>query len=189
MIEIILILLIIYELYKFLHDGQFEGFSASKTNIIYSNYTNDSNAQQYAKVNEEIIVLEQKPASDRNIKFKYFRGPLNKYMAIYVRKVIPGESGEMRINTILVQITELNYDILQLLGNNKALFNDMTSTIKYYIKVLDDVSYRFELDRYNQRQDIMNKYNNCVTKLSTTSSRNAAINTCNEQFKGFLNKL
>ena len=159
-----------------------EGFSSSKTDIIYSNRTIADNKDKYANINQEILVITQDPGKNRITEFNYFRGPLNSYMALYSRMLNP--KGELvTINTTLVQITEVNYDILQLFGLNRALINDNFNGIKYYIKVLDKKSYEDELKKARTKRINLNNYNQCVNLQRLTNPTNISIANCRSKFQ------
>lgn len=159
-----------------------EGFASGKTNIVYSNRVIDDSSDKYANINQEILVLTQEPGKDRNTPFQYFRGPFYNYMAIYSRKL--NDKGVLtNINITLVQITEQNYDIVQLLGKNKALINDNYNQIKYYIKVLDKESYADEVKKARIRQINLNNYIQCINLKKLTNTHNVAISHCKSQFE------
>ena len=154
-----------------------EGFASGKTDIVYSNRVIDDSSDKYANINEEILVLDQDPGIDRVPKFKYFRGPFYSYMALYSRMLNP--KGEIStINTTLIQITEQNYDIMQLLGTNRVLVNDNFNNIKYYIKVLDKESYADEVKKARIRQIKLNNYTQCINLQKLTSPFNIAVANC-----------
>lgn len=182
--HIIFIILIVILFLKFCKclPKTLEGFASGKTDIVYSNRTIDDSNDKYANINEDILVLTQDPGKDRVPNFTYFRGPFYSYMAIYSRMLNP-KGVLTTINTTLVQITEQNYDIIQLLGKNKVLIGDNYNTIKYYIKILDKDSYADELKKARIRQININNYNQCVNLQKLTTSLSVATSNCRSQFE------
>lgn len=156
-----------------------EHFSANRTEIIYSNYENESSSQLYAKINEEILVLEQVPGKDRVMKFKYLRAPLNSWITIYVRK--EQENGQVTINTILYQITTDATDLINLFMKNNVFFNDNAKVIRYYIKALNETTYNIEKKASDAIKILRFRYNNCIKSKNDVSS-NIAIEYCKKEF-------
>jgi hypothetical protein len=180
--HIVFIILVIFIIYQKIYNKTIEGFASGKTDIVYSNRVIDDSSDKYANINEEILVLNQDAGMDRVSNFKYFRGPFYSYMALYSRMLNP--KGELAtINTTLVQITEQNYDIMQLLGTNRVLVNDNFNNIKYYIKVLDKESYADEVKKARIHQIKLNNYTQCVNLQKLTSPFNIAMANCKSQFQ------
>jgi hypothetical protein len=103
-------------------------------------------------------------------------------MAMYSRML--NNKGELAtINTTIIQVTEQNYDIVQLLGMNRVLVNDNFNTIKYYIKVLDKESHADEIKKERKRQINLNNFNQCVTLQRLTGSTGEAVANCRSQFQ------
>lgn len=179
---IIFIILAIIILYKKICYKTIEGFSENKTNIVFSNRTIDDSSDKYANVNQEILVISQDPGMNRIPKFKYFRGPLYEYIALYSR--IKNSKNEIvTVDTKLVQIAEINYDIMQLFGQNGALINDNFNQVNYYLKVLDKKTYEDELKKDRIKKININNYNQCVNLQKLTSFTNIAVANCKTKFK------
>lgn len=182
LIVILLVIILCIEASKYTSNKIDESFSASKTNIIFSNYETEDTKERYALPNEEILVLLQRPGEDRKTLFKYFRGPISQNIAIYTKQ--ERENKEFLLNTVIVKITESNYEILQLLGLNKALLPDLQYNLRYYIKLLDEKTFNYETRKVNELKDRIYRYNLCIqAKMTTEPNKNAAINWCRDQFK------
>lgn len=179
---IIILLIILFPKIFYKQPKIIEGFASGKTDIVYSNRVMDDSNDKYANINEEILVLNQDAGMDRVPNFKYFRGPFYSYMALYSRKLNSKNVLET-INTTLIQITEQNYDIMQLLGTNRVLINDNFNTIKYYIKVLDKESYEDEVKKARIRQIKLNNYTQCINLQKLTSPFNIATANCRLQLQ------
>jgi|SRR6476661_377955 len=171
----LIIIIVLY--YKTIYK---ESFSASKTNIIYSNYENDSNLDKYAKINEEILILEQEPGKDRVLKFKYLRAPLNKYIVVYVRK--EQESGQITINSKLIKIESVNTNLIDTLGKNGIFISDASNVIRYYIKFLDDQTYAIEKGKDDKKNEMLARFRQCVDLKKTTSNYAVALSECKQSF-------
>lgn len=168
-----------------LHKNITEGFSATRTNIVYSNYESSDISDRFAKINEEILILEQQPAKERVMKFKYLRAPLNSFIAIYVRKEQADgqESGQVTINTVLIKIEMVNTDLIQTLGKNNVFVNDLTTTIRYYIKALDDKTFAYEKKKFDERNALLARYGECVELKKTTKSASLSVAECKKEYK------
>ena len=171
----LLTIILIFEISNY--NGKKELFAAGKTDIVYSNSTTPDASDMYANVNEEILVLDQLPGANRTMKFKYLRGPLNKYIAIYAKQ------GNNIVNSVLVPINSISMDLMKTLGENRVLINDNSSNIKYYIRFLDDVSYSVERKKANAMADLQIKYANCVASKKTTNSRNMSVAECKKELQ------
>jgi hypothetical protein len=179
LITILIIIVLSYELGQCYSEKSHESFSASRTNIIYSNYENESDSQVYAKINEEILLLEQMPGKDRVIKFKYLRAPLKSFVVVYVRK--DQDDGQITINTVLIEINSTSTNLIDMFGRNGVFVNDSSKNVRYYVKALNDTTYAFEKDKVDKLKILKVKYNNCINSKNDLTKLNA-VAYCKKEF-------
>ena len=158
-------------------DRSSDRFSDLPSEIIYTQGDNNKKVQ----VNEEVLVLEQQPGKDREIKFQYLKAPLNSHIVINVYRENPN-SAPVKINAALSRIELVSTDVLKLLGSNNVLVADLQNVIKYYIKVLDNNTYATEKAEYNKMRAMAQKYSNCLNVKKTTMSYPLAVAECKKEF-------
>jgi hypothetical protein len=156
---------------------KYEGFSSTHTNIAYTNSLTGGSGS-YAKENESILVLTQIPGNIPKPTFKYFIGPIGQFMAIYSTKTINGR--ESSFYTSILEIKDPRYDIMELLDASNALIQDRKYTIKYYIKVLNNLSYAYEMKKSQDRTK-SDSYTGCVEANAQVMGFDAAIEKCQRQ--------
>ena len=161
-----------------------EPFSASRTAIVYSNYEIDHQSDKFAKVNEEILILEQHPGKERVMKFKNIRVPLNTNIAIYIRK--DQEGGQITINTYLFKTDTIVNNLITILGKNNLLTNDLSNVIRYYVKVLDDKTYAYEKKKYDEIMVLRDRYRQCIDVKKTTMNLAVAVDECKKVYKNVI---
>lgn len=148
----------LYEIYKFTTKKNDPNFLLSRTNLIYSNYEIDNRTDNYIAPNIEFCVYIQDPTRIINAPiFKYLRSPLAKTIAIYSKRTI--HNTEVLVNTTLVPIVRLNNRIKHLIDRNHVIVLDATHIIKYYFKLLDNVSYEDEVTKLQESNDLFRIYN------------------------------
>jgi hypothetical protein len=160
-----------------------EPFSSTPTQIVYSNAETANELDRFAKINEEILILEQRPGKESVIKFKYLRAPINSYVVFYVRKEDEIETGQVTINTVLYKFETLSINIPQIMRQQNILVNDQKSVIRYYIKALDEKTLPIEKEKHEKKMAMMNRYNQCVNLKKTTQSVATAVADCKKEYK------
>lgn len=158
-----------------------ECFSAAPTKIVYSNSEQPNILDRYAKINEEILILEQQPGKENVIKFKYLRAPVNDWIVFYVRK--EQENGQITINTFLMQMKEVYINIPQIMRTNNLIVNDVSNTYRYYIKALDEKTYPLEKEKDDKKKALMARYQECVNLKKTTNSPAVAVAECRKEYR------
>ena len=188
-ITIVLVMLLIYELLKYVDIFKtcgnlysFEYYSSSPTSYIVSNTKLESNQDKYLNVDEELLIGTQKQGTlQRQWKYNYIRGPINKY--IMIRAIIVENGKKKLIKTILVKFTKGIYNVPNLLGSNEALINESIKHIYYHITFLSDNRYRIELKRKKEMIIQLNLYNQCLTKYKNMGwSNNKITSRCRDRF-------
>lgn len=178
-IYIIIIIVLCWELLKIYSIEKFEVFSNNKTNYIVSNTKEKSASDKYVNENEEILIVKQNN-TDQIIIFSYIRAPLNKYLAIYAKKITPLK--EELINTVLINNVNIINETKKIISSN-AIFLGNDIQINYYLKFLDDNSYKYELQKQNELKNTSNNYSNCLNMFKDTHSAYNVISICNEKVK------
>lgn len=148
-----------------------EAFSSSPTPHRLSNNP-DMSDPKFANSGEEILIMTQEENGQKNIHFEYISTPLNSWIGIYIKK-----EGVRISNFAPVQSKQTIYKTINLLGYNKLLLNDR-STLKYYIKFLDAISYQNEIKNLSKINAQYNRYSQCLALHKTTSSKSTAFNKC-----------
>ncbi|MGL5934897.1 MAG: hypothetical protein ACRCZI_04665 [Cetobacterium sp.] len=162
-----------------------ERFSAARTNIVYSNSEKESIIDRFAKVNEEILILEQQPGQDSSIKFKFLRAPIDSHIIFYIRK--EQESGQVTVNTYLMKMTEPFINIPQVMKVNNLIINDLSTIVRYYIKALNDQTYAIEKEKDDKKKAIKARFQECVNLKKTTVTPAVAVAECKNAYKSLLN--
>jgi hypothetical protein len=172
-----LILILLFEISKlFNYETNCSGFASSPTNYRLSNTEEDSLSDKFVDNNEELLLVTQPPNGVRKTEFSYIRAPLNTWIVVYVKTNRDGVVKQIS-NFPPIQIKSSNYKTLNLLGNNNFLLTDLSSTLTYYVKFLDDKALQAEINTVHQKNALRDKYLNCL-KTNITLSKKQATDKC-----------
>lgn len=151
-----------------------ESFSATRTDIVFSNYLTSSTNDNFASLNEEILVINQVPDLEIKSIYQYIRTPSNSYLIVYARKV-DGDS-EILLNTVLIKMNKTTSEIIPLLKKSGILDISNQNNIKYYVKSLLNPKDEITQTKLTDAQELYRKYNLCVnSKITPDIKKTTAI--------------
>ncbi len=157
-IYIILLLILGIELIKCYNSIEY--FSSYPTDNRLSNNENSKISDKFAADDEEILIMTQEPDGTRKMEFTNIKTRLNKWVIIIVKSKKTGNYNKIS-NFQPIQIKQVNYEIMNLLGQNKFIFSD-GSTLFYYIKFLSDKGYQNEIKKIGETNKSNEKYKLCL---------------------------
>jgi hypothetical protein len=182
LLYIFLIIILIFELLKCtcntLHhySNTYENFT-STSNYILSKTEKKNSSDANANIDEEIYIgMQNKGTNAMQLEYNYIRTPLGRYLGIYVKRIFDNE--EKLIHTKVIEIVKNNYNILDLIKDNKLLSSNATTAMKYYIKFLSDNSYKKELDIDENEKTSKSKYVNCMKENFQIYTKSKSAEIC-----------
>lgn len=181
MLPTITVIIIIIILYIFMCcKSTVEPFSASKTNVVFSDFVIEDPTDKYANVSEEILVLTQVPGLDRKTLYTYLRTPIGKFLAVYAKKV--DGTVETTVSTVIVKMDKMVSEIMPLLKKSGIIDINTTDNIKYYVKLLTDPKYQVEQSKLTGVKEVYRKYNLCVKSHTLASGAKKAAELCKKEY-------